>query len=300
MHISRRQFVGSITSGLVLSSTKLGTSAEVAEKRKKQLVYVGGSRTAARRQYTRIPEEWEYVRRHADGWYINNFALDDDDAKQLVSEASSVFANKKVFFESDMGASNVRKDKSILKLLSTEFEIPFCCLNNCTGHGLSAFAERRKALKEATEDRRILVQIAPWTLGGDIVLGQNDAIRNLVRHANGTATDGPMSHWRNDYQEFREGTASTVLWTEEQNPNLRTMVMFAPNQLNGKQFFDSVVECVKYLEAKDAVPDIWAFSFYGPDRFHDCPVLPESFGADDRPANTFMGAAYWLIKRIKG
>lgn len=71
------------------------------------------------------------------------------------------------------------------------------------------------------------------------------------------------------------------------------MVMISPGDLPAAQWLTTAQQCVRYHEDQGASPAIWADYAYDT----QTPTLPEA-NPDGTPANTVMGAAYWLIHHL--
>ncbi len=93
-------------------------------------VYIGGGDNSAGAfdGYLGNPNGWQYVRAHAAGYYINNFALNPNPGDTVQSgklqQMSSLFANKNVFYETDQGRSDDNTDKVNIDILRVFFNGP--------------------------------------------------------------------------------------------------------------------------------------------------------------------------------
>nr|WP_294898220.1 hypothetical protein [uncultured Pedobacter sp.] len=79
-------------------------------------VYIGGgdNTTGAFLGYLGHPEDWRYVQQNADGYYINNFALntnkEDATQNQRLGALSTLFSKKNVFYETDLERTDDNSD----------------------------------------------------------------------------------------------------------------------------------------------------------------------------------------------
>lgn len=271
-----------------------------------------------------------YVMANVDGWYINDFALNGKPAS-YISDAYNRFTNKNAFYESDFyaltgtdPANNTTKDVTNINRFTTAgFNVAYATLNT------NYSSARKYGLKTGNTNRPVLRMIAPWTIGGNFFDGShtyhnatynfdktNTDLQNEIKNCQGSATDGPWELWtegttgegRNSMRLRLNplaagGSATLVQYVKSINTNFTTMVMMAPDMGNGQQYLDYVKDCVRIHERADlgpSKPTIYVLSYYGPPATYDnCPILPET-DASGNPAQTFAGAAYWLIKHLKG
>jgi len=282
-------------------------------------IYVGASAGHAQRQCLENTEDWKFICENVDGWYVNNFALRRPQAEEHIRIIAEKIKSGAVYYETDFRHATQEEDDRNLTMLMKYFDVKYCNINQAAKATLEEFAQRRDTLKKGNPKRHVHVMVAPWQVGGNFFdpgFKHNKALQNLVKRVQGTATDGPLSLWRRDQGHMVDGSVSTVKYCDYLNKNFTPMIMMAPNETNGLEFFDAVRDCVRTHEVNNAVPDIWVMSFYGPPFFHNCPVMPESWRNDgnakqyqhgypwdnvlgQNPAQTFMGATWWLINHIK-
>ncbi|GAA4310150.1 hypothetical protein [Compostibacter hankyongensis] len=264
------------------------------------LVYIGGARS-----YAGIVGgdslQSQYIRAHADGWYINNFAMDKYSGDSAYcGEAYKRFYSRNVFYETDFTYATDHEDSVYIdRFIASGFKVTYATVNR------DYSPARKYTLKYQDSNRPVLRMVAPWKVYGDFNDSRNADLQNDIKNCQGSATDGPMTLWsaNTGYMRIRPGalaggSATLVQWTRSVNAHFTTMVMMAPNESTGKQFLNRVKDCVRMHERFNASPTIYVLSFYGPATF-TCPVLPET-SAPNVPDTTFAGAAYWLMRHVNG
>ena len=121
-----------------------------------QTVYIGGGDNSpgAFDGYLSNPNGWSYVRSHAAGYYINNFALNanPNDTTQAgkLQQMANLFTNKNVFYETDQARSDDYTDKVNIDILRLYFNGPtYATLNDgWTGSRITALQWRAWKIAE--------------------------------------------------------------------------------------------------------------------------------------------------------
>lgn len=261
-------------------------------------VYIGGGDNllGAFDGYINDSANWKYVRQYADGYYINNFALNTNPADSAqnnrISTMASLFTKKNVFYETDLTHSDDLSDKvKIDLLLANGFKVSYATCNRGINYS------RLAALKWRDSSRTVLGMGAPWEVGGDINSSGGLAWRNAIDSSNGSATDGPLGLWETNQGNMKAGSISGVKYAHAQGK--LAMVMMAPYQTgNGDDFLKQGKLCVQQHENAGAQPDIWVISYYAA-QIEQYPVTPEKLN-EVTAAGTVTGLAYWLIKHLRG
>ncbi len=266
-----------------------------------QQVFIGSGN--GWQQLSAHPEQWEFVRGHADGFYINFIELLHTDAAAF-SKLSPLFAHRNAYYELDsrytgLGGfpdggqfSRALQAKELGCLLDGGFRVPYTSLN----YGLDADKEadlKSQGLPAGTS-RPCFTQIGPWELGGDILSDAKDnaGIRANIARSDGLSTDGPLSLWQADQGKMRSGSFSVVKYVHRLHKT--TAVMVAPYNLKPRSLWlNAAQQCVRQHEDAGAKPDIWIVFEYAT----DTPTLPET--VNGQPADTITGMAYWLIHHLK-
>ncbi len=254
------------------------------------------------------PEQWKFVRENADGFYVNFIEMDwmKNSPKKMnpmkLKQTAQLFKNKNALIESDMHASTEDDQRYIRDLQAAGFTLPYTSLN----YGWSA--ERAKNLKTfllpaGQSARQNLVQLGPWTVGGEITGNQgttdvatNAQYRGWITGADGVSTDGPMGFWQADAGRMRTGSFSVVKYAASQKK--KSLVMLCPygagvNLYTPAQFLSLSQQCVREHEDAGAIPTIWAVFEYAT----DVAAVPEAISS--KPISSSSGVAYWLIHHIK-
>jgi hypothetical protein len=265
------------------------------------------------------PDQWDYVRQHANGFYVNFIMMNrvvrhaTGLTQSDLTKTCGLFANHMAYLESDFrtpqsgqkgggggghddGASADQEQQYIGMLHAGGFKIKYTSLN----YGWSK--ERAENLTKFDllqgEHRLNFVQAAPWKMDGNVdgPSVSNKKMRQLILAANGVSTDGPLGFWLVDRDGFRSANLSLVQFAHEHHK--KVMIMLCPYgakaaNYNAKQDFLKVgQEMVRYFDSHHASPDVWAVFEYAT----DIPAVPEQI--DGQPANTTSGLAYWLIHHI--
>ncbi len=271
-----------------------GAAMLLASGTRAQQVYIGGGDNSpgAFDGYLNDPNGWTYVRANANGYYINNFALNTNtaDATQnsKLSRMAGLFTSKNVFYETDLQRTTDGEDEVKIDILRQFFNVSYATLNKgWTASRISALQWRAP--------RPVLAMVAPWLISGDINSSAGAADRDSINHMSGSSTDGPMGLWRTDQGSMHGGSYSTVKYSHA-NSKL-AMVMIAPYQSGSGSSFLSLGEtCVRQHENAGAKPDIWAIEYYAA-QLEQYPVTPEQ--VNGQPAGTLTGMAYWLIHHVR-
>jgi hypothetical protein len=265
-------------------------------------VYIGGGdeHRGAYDGYLNAPNGWTWVRQNADGYYINTFPMNDDvnDATQnsRLRTMSSLFSNKNVFYETEAESYAHRisdaDDEARIKILQQNgFKLTYV---TCNG----AFTDVRAAiLKTWSGTRPLLALMGPWAIGGDINATNPKAIqwRTLITRNDGSATDSPLAIWATDFRQCREGSYSSVKYSHAQGKIAE--VMLCPHKLGtDANWLAESEQYVRDHEDNDALPDIWAVSYYAA-YLQAHAVTPEQ--VDRAPAASLTGVAYYLIHHLR-
>lgn len=155
------------------------------------------------------PEEWRYVRAHADGFYANFIQLlpTVGNPGALCRQTAGLMTHKNAYFESDSrytglggfpdgGQFSLATEASEMKeLLDAGFKISYSSLN----YGVDApkLSQCRTLGLPAGTTRPCLRQDGPWTFGGDVNLNVQDnaLVRTDIARTEGQSTDGPLQLW---------------------------------------------------------------------------------------------------------
>ena len=245
------------------------------------------------------PEQWEFVRANADGFYVNFIGMDH--APQVkFNDLAKIMTHRVAYLESDMRDATAAADqRSLLMLQIAGFTVPYTSLN----YGWSR--ERSNNLKTfalpAGQPRRLcMVQEGPWTLGGDLQrdFEANAEKRSYIDQDDGDSTDGVMGFWQADTKGMRAASYSMVKYAHARGKRSLVMVTPYPAKVTiydpDKDFLATAQECVRQHENAGASPDYWSVFEYAT----HFPLVPET-GTDGQPANTLTGMAYWLIHHLR-
>lgn len=288
-----------------------------------QKVFVGTADAFG--ETTKHPEQWSYVREHADGLYINfvemNHVLKHESglSEAELTRACECFLKHKAYLESDVreplpgiagtggggahdGASAEQEKQYINALHKAGCGVSHTSLNygwtQDRAHNLKNFALRSE------EGLRVnFVQFGPWGLNGDINgpsdkahPNRNEKLRRDILHSDGISMDGPMGFWMTDQGKMREAVISLVRFAHAHGKQAMVMISpygaRVPSYNAERDFLTATKSVVQTLEAAHAVPDVYVVFEYATD-IH---AVPESVNGE--PANTTMGAAYWLLRHI--
>ena len=283
----------------VLALTAL--SASVPQLVLAQQVYVGsGNGWNAMNAH---PNQWAYVRAHADGFYVNFIQMLNPSAKKCAL-TSSLFAHKSAYYESDSRDTGLGgfpdggqfsrdfQSRQLFALLNGGFRVSYTSLN----YGVSdlKLGDLKHLGLPAPATRPCLAQNGPWLYDGDILknIGDNVRVRKDTARTDGASTDGPLSLWQTDQGKMRSGSFSIVKYTHSLHKIAAVMV--SPYDLKPtSQWLKAAQQCVRQHEDAGARPDIWIVYEYAT----TTPTLPEAVGG--LPADTITGMAYWLIHHLK-
>ena len=266
-------------------------------------VYVGGGdeHKGAFDGYLDNPDGWTWVRQNADGYYLNTFPLkdnaDEPTQNRRLSTMAGLFTHKNVFYETEAEAYAHRvtdaNDQARIALLQKNgFTVTYI---TCNG----AFTdERATLLKTWRGTRPLLALMGPWAIGGDINHPTNPKAaqwRNLTTKNDGSSTDSPLAAWAANFQNCRNGSYSGVKFAHA-NGKLAE-VMLCPHKLGTNENWLTMSEqYIRDHEDNDALPDIWAVSYYAA-YLEAHAVTPEQ--VDGAPAASVTGVAYYLIHHLR-
>lgn len=272
------------------------------------------------------PDDWSYVRQHADGFYLNFVMLNRvirhtaGLSEATLADTCRLFTSHSAYLESDIrspvdgkqgsgaggsgdGASAEQEQQYIQMLHKAGCKIAFTSLN----YGWSRERARNLTQFDLTnaEGRRLnFIQTGPWALNGDIDTpshrnhpGRNELLREHIKASDGISTDGPLGYWVTDFGHYHSANISLVRFAHRYNK--KAMIMIAPYGAGQSQVYDAKrdllgagQQLVRFHESQHAIPDIWSVFEYAT----DIPAVPEQI--DGKPANTMSGLAYWLIHHI--
>lgn len=271
-----------------------------------QEVYVGTGN--GRDTMLALPVDWSYVRQNADGFYVNFIQMLKMD-KEKCTQMAGLFSHKNAFYESDsrykgLGGfpdggqfSRALQTDEVNRLLDGGFQVKYASLN----YGVDADKKtdlQHVGMKKG-KTRPVFAQFGPWNFGGDLAgdTGKNNAqSRNMIEQNDGGVTDGPIGFWKSDFRGMRGGSISLVKFSHSLHK--KAVVMVCPYGAGNKdydfgQWLTQMQKCVRDHEDAGAKPDVWAVFEYAT----SVPALPET--VDNKPANTTMGAAYWLLHHLR-
>lgn len=249
------------------------------------------------------PEQWAYVRAHADGFYVNFIQMLNPSAKKCAL-TSSLFAHKSAYYESDsrdtgLGGfpdggqfSRDLQSRQLFALLNGGFRVSYTSLNY--GVGDVKLGDLKHLGLRAPATRPCFAQNGPWLYSGDVLknIGDNARVRNDTARTDGASTDGPLSLWQADQGEMISGSFSIVKYAHSLHKTAAVMV--SPYDLKPTtQWLQVAQQCVRQHEDAGARPDIWIVFEYAT----QTATLPEEVGG--LPADTITGMAYWLIHHLK-
>jgi hypothetical protein len=248
-------------------------------------------------RYLAGADKWSFVRANVDGYYLNNFAFLEDQA--WISQMAGILGRKAVMYETDMKNATRDEDQNNIRLLKTHFDqVPYAVLNRHDDENPdgSRYSQDRIDGLNIEGGRPILAQQGPWVVDGGINTPKAATWREAIGAMQGTATDGPLGLWFNNEGNMQQATLESVQYAHDRGK--LAMVMLATHTCgsdgNVLRFGE---ECVRWLEQRGGMPDIWAISYYHFEGFH-FEVTPESNDAGS-PAGTVAGLAYWLINHLR-
>ena len=283
----------------------LGLAAFTIGAAPAQQVYVG-----AADQWNDLlahPDQWQYVRRNADGFYVNFIEMDwlpkneRGMSQAKLQETAALFHHKNAYYESDMNETVANEQDSLTRLQAAGFTVPYTSLN----YGWSASrAEGLKtyALPHGQAPRLNMVQAGPWVIGGSLRGDHGGAApltnadyRAWIGQADGDSTDGPMGLWAVDAGGMHGGSFSMVKFAHSLHK--QAVVMLCPYGAGQKaytpdMFLQVAQDCVHQHEDAGALPDIWTVFEYAT----SIAAVPEQ--VNGRPGNSTTGVAYWLLHHI--
>jgi hypothetical protein len=265
------------------------------------------------------PDEWSYVRQHADGFYLNVIMLNRvirqtaTLSEATLTETCRMFSSHTAYLESDIrqptdvlatpgGVSAELEQRYIRMLHEAGCRIIFTSLN----YGWNI--ERAKNLTqfdltEAEGKRLNFVQVGPWMMNGNIdgssmlARDHNMSARSAIRASDGVSTDGPLGYWISDENNFRSASLSLVRFAHYYQK--KAAIMIAPYPAGHPVGYDpkrdvlaAGQQMVRFHESQHVVPDIWNIFEYAT----DVAAVPEQI--EGKPKDTMSGLAYWLIHHI--
>jgi hypothetical protein len=262
-------------------------------------VYVGGGDNAAGAflGYLGAPNDWTYVQQYADGYYINNFALNtnktDATQNQRLGALSALFSNKSAFYETDLQRTDDNSDAIKIDILKSRgFNVNYSIINR-------GVTESRKTALKSGGPITILGMGAPWLVQGNISSNTAGAIawRDGIANTDGSGIDGPLGLWINNTTGYREGSISGVKYAH--NLGKIAMVMISPYESKTPDaLLSGSIDCIQKHEDAGASPDIWAIEYYAA-QIQQYPVTPEKTVTGE-PAKSLTGVAYYLIRHLRG
>lgn len=262
-------------------------------------VYIGGGDNAAGAfiGYLDNPNDWSYVQQNADGYYINNFALNtsriDVTQNQRLGALSALFSNKSAFYETDLERTDDNSDAIKIDILKSRgFSVNYSVINR----GVS---ESRKTALKAGGPITILGMGAPWLVQGNINSNTPGGIkwRDGIAKTDGSGTDGPIGLWIENRTGYREGSISGVKYAQALGKI--AMVMISPYEAKTPDaLLSGSIDCIQKHEDAGASPDIWAVQYYAA-QLQQYPVTPEKTITGE-PAKSITGVAYYLLRHLRG
>ncbi|TDG36173.1 hypothetical protein EZJ43_09205 [Pedobacter changchengzhani] len=262
-------------------------------------VYIGGgdNATGAFLGYLGDTNGWPFVQQYADGYYINNFALNTDplDAtqNQRLTAMAGLFTNKNLFYETDEQRTDDASDEAKLAILKANgFKVNYAIINR-------GVVDSRLVALKTNGPITILGMGAPWQVNGDISSSTAGAIawRDGIAKTDGSGIDGPLGLWIANTTNYREGSISGVKYAHKAGKI--AMVMISPYQSNTPDaLLSGSIDCVQKHEDAGASPDIWAVEYYAA-QIKQYPVTPEKTTAGE-PGQSLTGVAYYIIRHLNG
>lgn len=262
-------------------------------------VYVGGgdNATGAFLGYLGDPSGWTYVQANADGYYINNFALNtnktDAMQNQRLTSMSALFANKNAFYETDQQRTDDASDATKIGILKSDgFNVNYAIINR-------GVTDTRLAALKSGGPITILGMGAPWLVDGDInsTTAGAAAWRDGIAKTDGSGIDGPLGLWITNDRKYREGSFSGVKYAHKLGKI--AMVMISPYLANTPDaLLSGSIDCIQKHEDAGASPDLWAIEYYAA-QIKQYPVTPEKT-ATGEPGKSLTGVAYYLMRHLKG
>jgi hypothetical protein len=262
-------------------------------------VYVGGGDNAAGAftGYLDTPDGWRYVQQYADGYYINNFALNttkgDATQNQRLGAMAALFSNKNAFYETDLEHTDDNSDAIKIDILKSRgFNVNYSIINR-------GVTESRKTALKSGGPITILGMGAPWLVQGSINSNTASAIswREGIAKTDGSGIDGPLGLWIANTTGYREGSISGVKYAHELGKI--AMVMISPYESKTPDaLLSGSIDCIQKHEDAGASPDIWAIEYYAA-QIQQYPVTPEKTVTGE-PAKSLTGVAYYLIRHLRG
>ncbi len=266
-------------------------------------VYIGGGDNApgAFNGYLNDPTHWTYVRANADGYYINNFALNtntgDSTQNSHLQTMAGLFTHHNVFYETDAARETGDNDKIKIDILRQFFNVSYATINE------GSPADRVQDLMWR-EWRPVLVMAAPWELGGNMNNSSNATIQSEIQTTWGSTTDGPSGYFRDNTSGMQTGCYTTVQYTKSQGKLSELMIATYTSgtnsgtaAANGAAFLSAGQTMVRDCENNNASPDIWAISYYAA-QLQVYAVTPES-NSDGSAGKSVTGLGYWLIHHLR-
>lgn len=262
-------------------------------------VYVGGgdNATGAFLGYLGDPSGWTYVQQNADGYYINNFALNtnktDATQNQRLTSMAALFTNKNAFYETDQQRTDDVSDAAKIGILKSDgFNVNYAIINR-------GVTDSRLAALNSGGPITILGMGAPWLVDGDINSTTTGAIawRDGITKTDGSGIDGPLGLWITNDRKYQQGSFSGVKYAHKLGKT--AMVMISPYESKTPDaLLAGSIDCIQKHEDAGASPDLWAIEYYAA-QIQQYPVTPEKTSTGE-PAKSLTGVAYYLMKHLKG
>jgi len=119
------------------------------------------------------------------------------------------------------------------------------------------------------------------------VVSQRADFQAIIRRAGGIVLDTPSGYFFSREPAYRDWVVDAIHWTRAQG--LKAVVIASPHS-SKDAFAADTRRFLEYLQAQQAVPDIFAVENYNP----KAPVdYPNVVGNENKP-NTALGVARWL------
>jgi hypothetical protein len=273
----------------------------------KTKVFIGGDnspnnawpRDGVVKQYLSRPHEWAWVRDNVDGYYVNNFAIEEADGTKndWLRQIANLLKNKQVFYESDMIHSTRDGDETKIGILSKYFDVKYATLNKHGGSSTTPrYSKDRIDGLKFNGGRPVLAMEGPFAIKGSIHSPEARFWKDAIDAMDGSATDGPIGLWATDHEGMWGATRDGVFYAHGK-AKLAMVMLASYTSKTGSQFLSWGQHCVRWLEKEGASPDIWVISYYA-SNIEWFPVTPEK-KPDGSPAETLAGMAYWLINHLR-
>ncbi len=266
-------------------------------------VYIGGGDNApgAFNGYLGDTSHWTFVRANADGYYVNNFALNtntgDTTQNHNLSTMASLFTHKNVFYETDADRATGADDKVKIDIMRQWFNVTYATINK------SAPADRVVDL-QWREWRPVMFMVAPWEVGGNFNNSSNATVQGEVTSTWGSTIDGPSGYFRDNTGSMQNGCYTLGQFSKSHGELSEFMIATYTSgtnsgsaSANGAAFLSAGQTMVRDCENHSASPDIWVISYYAA-QVQVYAVTPETTSAG-APGGTVTGLGYWLINHLR-